>query len=332
MNHRPVLASALARAAHQLGEKPGLQSFTVATIPRSRPLAGRSTTRMRPRTGRSPEGVRRGPVAVVAHGSTATTQLAHLLAECQLEVSLVLNVDSLDVALRDVVRWAATDPRGGVEVGQNPVLCRDALESALGQVEAAGAPVAVMDGSGHGAAFAMERRAMRGTTLAELADLAMLALSQPHLAGRQVAFVTNEPLEAHAGVDRELARASLLGPDLTQHAEQRSKSLSPGSQMRGPVTALAPDVAPQVLLDVLTTIGERGVDAVVVALVSTPALGRRDIDRVLRTLKRAIPHVVIVKVDPNSLSPSAPVPVFASDGAAITALGEVADARAGWSA
>jgi hypothetical protein len=189
-----------------------------------------------------------------------------------------------------------------------------------------------MDGSGQGAAVAMERREMRGTPLAELADLAMLVLSQPHLAGRQVAFVTNEPLEAHDGVDRELARASLLGPDLTQHAEQRSKSLSPGSQMRGPVTALASDVAPQVLLDVLTTIGERGVDAVVVALVSTPALGRSDIDRVLRTLKRLIPHVVIVKVDPHPRSPSAPVPVFASDRGAIAALGEVVHARAGWSA
>jgi acyl-CoA synthetase (NDP forming) len=266
---------------------------------------------------------------VVAHGSAATARLVHLLEERQLGVSLVLDVDSLDLELRDVVRWAATDPRVGVVVVHSPELCRDALESALGEVEASRAPVAIMDGSGRGEADAMKRREMRATTMAELADLAMLVLNQPHLAGRQVAFVTNDQLDAHEGVGPGLARASLLGPDLTQHVEQRSKSLSPGTQMSGAVTALAPDVAPQVLLDVLTTIGERGVDAVVVALVSTAALGRREIEQVLRDLQRAIPHVVIVRVDPRPRSPSAPVPVFASDDGAITALGEVVHAKAG---
>jgi hypothetical protein len=267
-------------------------------------------------------------VAVVAHGTVAADRLVDLLAERQLGVSLVLDVDSLDLKLHDVVRWAATDPRVGVVVVQSPELCRDALESALGEVEASRVPVAVMDGSGRGEADDMEPREMRATTMEELADLAMLVLNQPHLAGRQVAVVTNDPLEAHDGADGRLARAGLLGPDLTQHAEQRSKSLSPGTQMGGAVTALAPDVAPQVLLDVLTTIGERGVDAVVVALGSTPALGRHNIDRVLRDLGRAIPPVVIVSVDPDPRSPGGPVPVFASDGAAITALGEVRHARA----
>jgi acyl-CoA synthetase (NDP forming) len=267
---------------------------------------------------------------VVAHGGAATARLVDLLAERQLGVSLVVDVDSLDLELRDVVRWAATDPRVGVVVVQSPELCRAALESALGEV-ASRAPVAVMDGSGRGEADGMERREMCATTLVELADLAMLVLNQPRLAGRQVAFVTNDRLHAHDGVDEEMARASLLGPDLTQHAEQRSKSLSPGTRMSGAVTAVASDVAPQVLLDVLTTIGERGVDAVVVALVSTSALGRREIEQVLRDLKRAIPHVVIVNVDPHPRSPRAPVPVFASDGGAITALGEVVHAEAAWS-
>jgi hypothetical protein len=172
---------------------------------------------------------------------------------------------------------------------------------------------------------------MCGTTLAELADLAMLVLSRPRSAGRQVAFVTNEPLEEHADVDLKLADANLQGPDLTQYAEQRSKCLSRGTQMSGAVTALAPDVAPQVLLEVLTTVGERGVDAMIVALVPTGALGRRDIDWVIRTLKRSMPHVVIVNVDPEWRSHSAPVPVFASASGAITALGEVVHCRAGLS-
>jgi hypothetical protein len=127
--------------------------------------------------------------------------------------------------------------------------------------------------------------------------------------------VTNDPLVAHAGVDLELALAGMVGPDLTQHAEQRSKSLSRGAQMRGAVTALASDVTPHALLDVLTTIcRESGVDAVVLALTPSRALGRFDIERLLRNLRRAIPEVVIVSVDRHARSPSAPVPVFADDG------------------
>ena len=84
-----------------------------------------------------------------------------------------------------------------------------------------------------------------------------------------------------------------------------------GHSDAGAVTALASDVGPQALLDVLTTIGERGVDAVVLALDPTPFLGPRDIDGVLRCLNGAIPHVVIVNVDSHRRSPNAPVPVFA---------------------
>lgn len=330
MNHQPVVSSGRVRATRPLGENPGLQLTPARTVTRGHPVGGRSTTRARLRTGRSPRGMRRGPVAVIAHGGAATEQLVGLLAERELGVSLVLNVDLLDLELREVVRWAATDPRVGVVVVQSPVLCREALEPALVQVEASRAPVAVMDGSAH-AAGVLGRREMCGTTLAELADLAMLVLSRPHLAGRQVAFVTNEPLEAHGDVDLKLADANLHGPDLTQHAEQRSKCLSPGTQMSGAVMAIAPDVTPQVLLEVLTTVGERGVDAVMAALVPTGALQRRDIDWVLRTLKRSMPHVVVVKVDPESRSHSAPVPVFASASSAITALGEVVQCRAGLS-
>ena len=97
--------------------------------------------------------------------------------------------------------------------------------------------------------------------------------------------------------------------------------------MRGAVTALPSDVGPRALLDVLTTIGERGVDAVALALDSTPSLGQRNIDCVLRSLTRAIPHAVIVNVDSHPRSRNPPVPVFASDGAAITALGELVHAR-----
>ena len=128
-------------------------------------------------------------------------------------------------------------------------------------------------------------------------------------------------------MNQELDQAGLFGPELTQHAQQRSKSLSPGTRMRGAVTGLPSDVGPQALLDVLTTIGERGVDAVVLALDPTPSLGPRDIDVVLRSLNGAIPHAVIVSVDSHPRSPDAPVPVFASDGAAITALGVLLHAR-----
>jgi hypothetical protein len=66
-------------------------------------------------------------------------------------------------------------------------------------------------------------------------------------------------------------------------------------------------VGPQALFDVLTTIGERGVDAVVLTLESTPSHGQRDIDCVLRGLNsRAIPHAVIVNV--HSHPRSRPVP------------------------
>lgn len=109
-------------------------------------------------------------------------------------------------------------------------------------------------------------------------------------------------------MDQKLASASLQGPDLTRHLEQRSKCMSPGMQMGGAVAPLAPDIAPQVLLAVLATVGERDVGAVVVALVPTRAFGRRDSDRVLRTLKRSMPHLVVVNVDPESRSHTAPAP------------------------
>jgi len=184
-----------------------------------------------------------------------------------------------------------------------------------------------MDGLIGGPGDPLAQRPMHASTLVGLADLALLVVSQPRLAGRQVAFITNGLLQGHVDVNQELDEAGLFGPDLTQHAEQRSKSLSPGTRMRGAVTALASDVGPQALLDVLTTIGERGVDAVVLALDPTPFLGQRDIDCVLRSLNGAIPHAVIVNVDSHPRSPNAPVPVFASDGAAISALGELLHAR-----
>jgi hypothetical protein len=71
-------------------------------------------------------------------------------------------------------------------------------------------------------------------------------------------------------------------------------------------------VGTQALFDVLTTIGERGVDAVVLILESTPCLGQRDIDCVLRSLnRRPSPHTVIVNVDshPRSRPPFRPLAV-----------------------
>jgi hypothetical protein len=73
-------------------------------------------------------------------------------------------------------------------------------------------------------------------------------------------------------------------------------------------------MAPQALFDVLTTIGERGVDAVVLPLDSTPFLGQRDIDCVLRSLTpRAVPVAVIVNVDshPRSRPSFRPLAVLA---------------------
>jgi hypothetical protein len=58
-----------------------------------------------------------------------------------------------------------------------------------------------------------------------------------------------------------------------------------------------------------------------------PLLGQRDIDGVLRSLNRDIPHAVINSVDSHPWSRSAPVPVFASDGASNTSLGELMHAR-----
>lgn len=234
-------------------------------------------------------------------------------SERRLGVALVIDGDLLDVGVADAVTCAGTYPRVGVVVVQSPAADRDAVESALSHVQGPSAPVAVMDGSAGGHGDPMAHRPMHASTLVGLADLALLVVSQPQLAGRQVAFITNSLLLGHVDVNQEFDEAGLFGPDLTQHAEQRSKSLSPGTRMRGAVTALDSDVGPQALLDVLTTIGERGVDAVVLALDPTPFLGQRDIDGVLRSLNGAIPHAVIVNVDSHPRSPNAPVPVFASD-------------------
>lgn len=330
MSDQVALARRLAKTAHQVGAGAGVQSSSAASSAGSHPLARPSTTHRRLRLARSPAGVRRGPVAVVAHGSAATARLVRLLAERQLGVSVVLDVDSLDLDLPDVVRWAATDPRVRVVVVQSPVPCRDALKSVLDEVEAYRAPVVVMDGSARGGGDATKGRELHATTMVELADIALLLLNLPQLAGPQVAVVTSDRSEVRDAVNRRVGQAGLLGPDLTQHAEQRSKFLSPGTQMSEAVTSLACDVSPEVLLAVLATIGERGVDAIVLALASTPPVGRRDLDRVLRNLKRTIPHVVIVNVapGPGPGSRNAPVPVFASEGAAITALGEVQHAGA----
>jgi hypothetical protein len=199
------------------------------------------------------------------------------------------NVASKPTEVADAVGCAATDPRVGVVVVQSRAACRDVSESALGHLQGPRAQVAVIDGSAGRNGDPMARRPMHASTPVDLADLALLVVSQPQLAGRRVAFVTNGLLPGHLAVNHALDQAGLFGPDLTQHAEQRTKCLSPGTRMRGAVTALASDVGPQALLDVLTTIGERGVDAVVLALDPTLSLGTRDIDGVLRSLNGAIP-------------------------------------------
>jgi hypothetical protein len=158
-----------------------------------------------------------------------------------------------------------------------------------------------------------------------MANLALLLVGQPAPAGRHVAFVTNEPWASHAGVNRHLAGAGLLGPDLTQYAEARSKVLAPGARMRGAVISLLPDVSADSLSQVLTTVTEeRGVDAVVVAPTSGPHLHRADVERVLGTVRQSHPDVVVVAVDQGGARPkrwrSSVVPVFDSDRRAVDAL------------
>lgn len=333
VDDRPLSPGVQARAerdAHPQGDLPALANPVVRADSRAVPRAddGWVSVQVRLRLGGPPAGARPDHVAVVADDRAATSELLRLLAERRVGVALVIGVESVDAEVAAVVGWAATHPRVGVVVVHSTAACRDVLESALGHLEGLRAPVAVVDGCAGGPVDLMGQRVMHASTPVELADLALLVVSQPRLAGRQVAFVTNSLLLGHVGVNDELDQAGLFGPDLTQHAEQRSKILSPGTRMRGAVTALASDVGPQALLAVLTTLGERGVDAVVLALDPTPSLKQRDIDRVLRGLNRAIPHAVIVNVDSHPCPRDAPVPVFGSDGAAITALGELVHARA----
>jgi acyl-CoA synthetase (NDP forming) len=177
-------------------------------------------------------------------------------------------------------------------------------------------------------AVPMRSRILRARTLEEMANLALLLVGQPAPAGRHVAFVTNEPWASHAGVNRHLAGAGLLGPDLTQYAEARSKVLAPGARMRGAVLSLTPDVSADLFSQVLTTVtGEKGVDAVVVAPTSGPHLHRADVERVLGTLRQSNPDVVVVAVDQGATRPgvarrwrSSVVPVFDSDRHAVDAL------------
>ena len=315
MDNRPLPTEVPERGTHLHGDLPMRGDVIVRANPRAVPRVddGWRSARVGVRTGWPPGVVLPDLVAVVAHGRVATSQLQQQLSERRLGVALVIDGDLLDVGVADAVTCAGTYPRVGVVVVQSPAADRDAVESALSHVQGPSAPVAVMDGSAGGHGDPMAHRPMHASTLVGLADLALLVVSQPQLAGRQVAFITNSLLLGHVDVNQEFDEAGLFGPDLTQHAEQRSKSLSPGTRMRGAVTALDSDVGPQALLDVLTTIGERGVDAVVLALDPTPFLGQRDIDGVLRSLNGAIPHAVIVNVDSHPRSPNAPVPVFASD-------------------
>ena len=76
-----------------------------------------------------------------------------------------------------------------------------------------------MDGSAGRNGDPMARRPMHASTPVDLADLALLVVSQPQLAGRRVAFVTNGLLPGHLAVNHALDQAGFFGPDLTQHAE-----------------------------------------------------------------------------------------------------------------
>jgi acyl-CoA synthetase (NDP forming) len=195
-----------------------------------------------------------------------------------------------------------------------------------------GAPIVLMAPAGGptpaGLVQSPVTKILTARTLEEMANLAFLLVDQPAPAGRHVAFVTNEPWASHAGVNRQLAGAGLLGPDLTQYAEHRSKVVARGTRMHGAVLSLAPDVSVDSLSRVLTTVtDERGVDAVVVAPSPGPHLRRGDVERVLGRLRRSHPNVVVVAVDEGE-GRTAPwrsrvVPVFDSDSQALAALAGV---------
>jgi acyl-CoA synthetase (NDP forming) len=271
-------------------------------------------------------GAGHGRVAVVTQGP-GLTGLMRVLASHDLGADLVVDVGrAVDVGVAEVAAWAATRGRVPAVLVLSAVPCRQALEAELSQAGRPSVPVVLLERGGASpeqGSRGVAPRVLRAETVDELANLALLFVGQPAPTGRHVAFVTNEPWASHAGVNRQLAGAGLLGADLTQHAEQRSKLLAPGASLRGAVLSLTPDVTADSLSEVLTTVTEeRGVDAVVVAQRAGPHLHRADVERVLGTLRRDQPDVVVVAVDQSRQHPwrSRVVPVFDSDRHALDAL------------
>jgi len=273
-----------------------------------------------------------GPLAVVGDASSALARLLPMLESHHLGVGQVVDVGlAADVSVAEVAAWAAAEGRMRAVLVHSSVPCRQALEEAVARLGAPSAPIVLMAPEGPGPSRAgagphSAARILPAGTLEELANLALLLVNQPMPAGRHVAFVTNEPWASHAGVNRQLAGAGLLGPDLTQYAEQRSKVLAPGTRMRGAVLSLGPDVSADSFSNVLSTVtDEKGVDVVVVAPSAGPHLHRGDVERVLGTLRQSHPDVVVVAVDQGTGRRAAPwrssvVPVFDSDTHALSAL------------
>ncbi len=176
-----------------------------------------------------------------------------------------------------------------------------------------------------GAVPATAAEPIRATSLADLADLAMLLVLDCQRPGRRVALVTNNPALAQEWTSQQLAQRALSGPDLTQHTEMRIHFLIPRGTIRGAVVSLPVDTNRDRVREVLETlVDDPGVDAVVVDTRSSPALHRRALWRVLGRLpgesSRGRPTPVLVAVDRRGARHHGTVPAFGSVTDALDAL------------
>jgi GNAT superfamily N-acetyltransferase len=264
--------------------------------------------------------LRPGSVAVVGDDALRVRRVVRRLARRGVGVSVVVDVDgSVDVDVADVVAWAATDPGTGVVLVHTGSPQTTQVAAALEVLDRPTSPVVVTDGSPPPASTP---GVIQAFTLDEMVNLAMLLTTQSAPSGRHVAMVTNDSWRSHDAVNRRLASAQLYGPDLTQHAEQRSKLLCPGIELHSAVIALPGDATAGAFGGVLETLAsEAGVDAVVLAATLPRRRERDELDRVVRTVRQDQPDVVIIEVDPDHLRDAGgPVPVFDSDGRAVDVL------------
>jgi len=229
-------------------------------------------------------------------------------------VSSIVDVGlAADLGVLDVVEWATSDPRTEVIVvilrAEPPV----ALVRELATVHKEHKPLVLLTPQPRPSKV---HDLVRATSLADLADLAMLLQSEIRPPGRRVVVVTNDSSPSEVEANEELARRAILGPDLTQHTEMRIRFLSPGSRSRGAIVALPADEASDAVHDVVETLVEDpGVDALVVDDLST-STGHHALWPFLASLPSSGPQgrplPLVVAVDPRHPGQHGPVPAFAS--------------------